>query len=106
MRINKVIVTPDAENDLKAYLSYLRDVKRNPQAVKNLLEDFKETKHILSTIAPSIAEPDSEKLKKRGLKRINFKHHNYFLLFFIDSDGIVYITDVFHGLEDFEGKLR
>ena len=33
MKNHRVIVTPDAENDLKTYLAYLRDVKRNPQVV-------------------------------------------------------------------------
>ena len=34
MKKFKVKVTPDAEKDLKAYLTYLYNVKRNPQAVK------------------------------------------------------------------------
>lgn len=101
-----VKVTPDAEKDLKAYLTYLYNVKRNPQAVKNVIEDFNETANMLSAVASSIAEPDSEKLKARGLKRINFKRHNYFLLYYIGSDDVVYITNVFHNLEDFENKLR
>ena len=48
-----VKVTPDAEKDLKAYLTYLYNVKRNPQAVKNVIEDFNETANMLSTVALS-----------------------------------------------------
>ena len=106
MKKYKVIVTPDAEKDLNRYLDYIRDEFKNPQAIRNVLVDFRETKRALSSVAGSLAEPESEKLKERGLKRMNFLKHNYFLLYYIGSDGIVYITDVFHGLEDFESKLR
>ena len=101
-----MLVTPDAEADLKIYLSYLRSVKKNPQAVKSVLEGFRNTKNDLKSVARSLPEPDSEKLKARGLKRINFKKHNYFLLYYIDSMDIVYVTNIFHGLENFEDKLR
>ena len=106
MKQYKVIVTPDAEEDLRKYVAYLRDVKKNPQAVKNVLEDFRDTKKSLKNVAGSIKEPDSEKLKERNLKRMNFLRHNYFVLFYIGDDDKVYITDVFHGLEDYESKLR
>ncbi len=42
MKKYRVIVTPDAENDLKAYLAYLRDVKKNTQAVNGVLADFQD----------------------------------------------------------------
>lgn len=50
-------------------------------------------------------EPDSDKLRERGLKRINFRAHNYFMLFRIRDDRVE-IIDIFHGSEDFENKLR
>ena len=106
MKQYRVIVTPDAEEDLKCYLAYLRKIKRNPQAVKNVLKDFTDTKKSLARTAGSIGEPDSEMLKFRGLKRINFLRRNYFLLFYVGEDNIAYITNVFHGLEDYENKLR
>lgn len=30
MRTYNIIVTPEAEDDLRKYLKYLRDVKKNP----------------------------------------------------------------------------
>ncbi len=39
-----MIVTPEAEKELKGYIAYLRSVKKNPQAVRNVLNDFKDTK--------------------------------------------------------------
>lgn len=106
MKEYRVIVTPDAEEDLRKYLLYLRKIKKNSQAVKNVLNDFKETKKELEKAAGSLANPESEELKRRGLKRINFIRHNYFMLYYIDKDENVYVTNIFHGLEDYESKLR
>ena len=51
-----------------------------------------------------LADPDDEKLKQRGLKRINFLHHNYFMLFRVENENAI-IVRVFHGLEDYQNKL-
>ncbi len=101
----RIVVTPVAAEDLRRYMAYLSKVKKNPQAVKNVLQDFRETKEHLSYVAASISEPASEELRRRGLKRMNFMKHNYFMLFYV-ADHNVYVTDIFHGLEDFESKLR
>ena len=105
MKQYKVVLTPEAEDDLWRYLKYLQQDKMNPQAAANVLDDFEKTKMSLSDVAGSLREPDSEKLKKRGLKRINFIDHNYFMLYCI-VNGDVYITNIFHGLENYENKLR
>ena len=65
MKKYRVLVTPDAKADLKKYLGYLQGRKKNPQAVKNVLEDFRATKKSLSVVAGSLADPGSKKLKKR-----------------------------------------
>ncbi|MBQ6481363.1 MAG: hypothetical protein IJI45_09620 [Anaerolineaceae bacterium] len=59
---------------------------------------------ILSDIAGSIREPDSEVLKARNLKRLNFGKHDYFLLFRIEGSKVI-VTNIFHAAEDFESKL-
>ena len=105
MKKYRVKVTPEAKVDLKVYLRYVLKKLKNEQAAKSIAEDFRATKNELADVAESIRDPDSEKLKQRGLKRINLKHHNYFLLFRI-KDDIVEVTNMFHGLEDFESKLR
>lgn len=105
MKKYRIIVTPDAEEDLNKYIVYLIEKKKNPQAVRNLLKDFRETKNCLSNVAGSLKDPENEKMIERGLKRINFLHHNYFMLYYIDKE-IAYITQIFHGLENFEDKLR
>lgn len=74
------------------------------QAAQALYDDYRETKTVLAKIAGALADPDDEKLKQRGLKRINFLHHNYFMLFTVENEKAI-IVRVFHGLEDYQNKL-
>ena len=60
MKRYRVVVTPDAEEDLRKYLLYLRDKKKNPQAVRNVLKDFRATKKSLCNVAGSLKEPENE----------------------------------------------
>ena len=105
MKSFKVKVNKEAEEDLRRYTKYVKETLGNSQAAKSILVDFRETKRKLTTIAESIVKPENDRLKEKSLKRINFKKHNYFLLFKI-VDDIVYITNMFHGSEDYEAKLR
>lgn len=56
-----VVVTSDAEKDLDNFIRYLLFEKKNEQAARNLLDDFEETKNILSNVAVSLM--DCEKLE-------------------------------------------
>ena len=105
MKQYKVVVTDKAETALDKYIGYLVDVKKNEQAANNLFYDYIETRKELERVAGSIKIPESKKLKERNLKRINFKRHNYFMLFKIDDDKAV-VVEIFHGLEDYENKLE
>ena len=69
------------------------------------MEDFIETGKKLSICAASLAEPESEELRKRMLKRMNFLHHNYFMLYRIEGN-LVNIISIFHSLEDIDNKLK
>lgn len=105
MKKYKVVITKQAQDDLRGKLAYIRDHLKNPQAVQSVYNDYKLTRIALEEAAETIREPDSVELKKRDLKRINFRTHNYFMLFRI-RDNRVEITSIFHGSEDFENKLR
>ena len=105
MKKYRVVATKQAQNDLRQKLAYIRDHLKNPQDVQNVYSDYKETRAALSENAGSIHEPTSEKLKERGLKRINFRRHNYFMLFRVVGNRAE-ITNIFHGTEDYENKLR
>ena len=105
MKKYKVIVTPRAQQDIKAYVDYIKNTFKNPQAARSVFEDYVKTRKTLSLMAETIQEQNSELLNRRGLKRINFRNHDYFMLFWIDCNNIVRITNIFHDLEDFESKL-
>lgn len=105
MKRYSVKVSAEAKADLDNILGYLKYEKKNPQAVRNVYKDYVETRKALAATADSKRNPDSLKLVERGLKRIEFRRHDYFMLFTIKGDKAI-ITNIFHYLEDFENKLR
>ena len=105
MKQFRVVANEHAKADLKKYAEYIRLELKNPQAAKSLIEDFRETKQTLERIADSLQEPFGEELRKRKLKRLNFKKHNYFMLYKVDDDRAI-ITNVFHASENYEEKLK
>lgn len=104
MKRYTILVTAKADRDLDRCVNYLLHVKKNRQAAKNLVSDYKKTLDRLSNIAGSLKTPESEVLNSRNLKRLNFGKHDYFLLFRIDGSKAI-VTNIFHGTEDFESKL-
>lgn len=105
MKEYKPVVTADAREDLKDHLGYIKRQFKNKQALTNVREDFKKTAASLATRADTIKDPESEALLKRGLKRINFEKHDYFLLFSV-KDDTVEVMRMFHFLQDYENKLK
>lgn len=60
MNLNyKVEISDDALTDLRRYVNYLINVKRNPQAASNLLNDYDETIAKLEAAAGSLKPCDS-----------------------------------------------
>lgn len=105
MKKYSIKITAEAKADLDNNLSYLKYEKKNPQAVRNVYRDYIETRKALATTADSKRDADNPKLVERGLRRIEFRRHDYFMLFRIEGNKAI-ITNIFHYLEDFENKLR
>ena len=105
MTTYKLVLTADLRTDLRRYLGYIKRKYGNDQAIKNIRDDFYKTVDSLKTNADVIKDPDSEDLRKRGLKRVNFHQHDYFLLFRIEGKQVE-VVQMFHFLEDYENKLR
>ncbi|MDY6304755.1 MAG: type II toxin-antitoxin system RelE/ParE family toxin [Oribacterium sp.] len=101
----EVKMTPVAEKKLDDFLWYLIFVKKSEQAARNVYTDFLETKDALAVTAGSLGFIKESKLKKQGFKRINFKHHNYFMIFHLDENRAI-VDDMFHGLQDYENRMR
>ncbi len=100
----KVVVTSDAHADLEDYISYILFEFRSEQAAQSILDDYEETLETLALAAGSIRKSSSPKLAMRGLRRINFRRHDYFLLFKLDGN-IVTVTNIFHSSQDYENRL-
>ena len=101
----KVVVTSDAEQDLDRFLDYLVNEKKNKQAALNVLNDFEDTKLELSNVAGSLKFCDNVLLRELGYRRINFKSHRYFMLYRIKRKTVI-IDRIFHGLQDYENKMK
>ena len=101
----KVVLTRGAEKDLDRFITYLLFEKKSEQAAGNVLDDFEETKRILTYVAGSLKLCDHPRLRESGYRRINFLSHRYFMLYRIENDT-VYIYVIFHELHDYENKLN
>lgn len=100
----KVVVTSDAENDLDQFIQYLLFKKKNFQAAQNVLNDFEATKKSLAQVAESLKLCENPRLQMLGYRRINFLSHRYFMLCRIE-EGIVFIDNIFHELQDYENHI-
>ena len=100
----KVVVTAEAEEDLNQFVQYLLFAKKNKQAAKNVLDDFKDTIKKLKNVASSLKVCDNPHLQSLGYRRINFQQHRYFMLYRIEND-VVYVDGIFHELQDYENRM-
>ncbi|MBQ4513257.1 MAG: type II toxin-antitoxin system RelE/ParE family toxin [Anaerolineaceae bacterium] len=105
MKQYKVIILSEAQRDLQKRIDYIVFVLKNKQAAKRVMLDYHQTINTLSHIAGSIRISDNELLRERNLKRLNFHKHDYYLLFKIEEDKVK-VTNIFHGWEDVEEKLK
>ena len=101
----KVVMTIDAENDFDRHIRYIVDQKKNLQAAGSVIEDFVETKAMLSKVAGSLQPCTNPRLSKLGYRRINYLHHDYFMLYRI-VDNLTIVDNIFHFLEDYENKMK
>ena len=104
MKQYKVMILSEAQRDLQKRIDYIVFVLKNKQAAKSVMLDYNNTIKVLSNIAGSIREPENKLLQERQLKRLNLLKHDYYLLFKI-SENTAIVTNVFHALEDIEGKF-
>ena len=100
----KIFMTIDAAEELEKIIQYLIEKKRNPQAATSLLNDFENTKKKLEDVAGSLQLCRNKKLQDLGYRRINFERHRYFMLYRIEGERII-VDNIFHELQDFEGKM-
>ena len=79
-----VEVSELAEAQYDRILSYIADELKNPQALKNVMNDFDYPISRLESMAGSFAYCESERLREMGLHRIKFSKHRYLLVYRLD----------------------
>ena len=105
MKRYKVFVSFKAKEQLRAYLMYLKDVKKNPQAVDAVAEDFFQTIDELEHVAGSLKLADDEDLAKEWIRKIFLRKHDYVILYeIIDDEARVHA--VYHTLQDYENLFK
>ena len=100
----KVIVTTDAHSNLDDCISYILFEFKSEQAALSVINDYEETLKTLAIVAGSIRESENPKLAQRKLRRINFRRHDYFMLYKVDGN-VAIVTNIFHSSQDYENKL-
>lgn len=103
--VYNVEISEEAQEDLDEYISYLLFEKKSAQAAQNVLDDFETTVQSLELVAGSLKLCDNLRLRELGYKRIDFFHHDYFMLFRIEKDKAI-VDSIFHTLQDYEHKMR
>ena len=91
--------TRDADADTLRHYLYIRNVLMNPDAAEAYLVDYDETRELLSKSAGALRIGSHPLMKERGLRRINFVRHDYFMVFFVEASEAV-IVAVGHFDED------
>ena len=85
-------------------IQYLVYEKGSLQAAQNVLDDFDATIESLKYVAGSLKVCNNPRLSKLGYRRINFLNHRYFIMYRI-IDGVVFVDNIFHELQDYECKM-
>ena len=101
----RVVITDEAAQDLKNCIDYLVNAKKTTQAAISLLDDFDDTIATLSIVAGSLKLCESPNMKARGLKKLYFLRHDYFMVFLVEKQT-AYVTNIFHELEDADNKIK
>ena len=78
-------------------MAYTLSEFKNLQAARAIMDDAKETKKRLSSVAGSLALCEEEVLARNGYRRIMFAKHDFCMVYRIDNDNVMY-----HELQDYE----
>lgn len=104
MKEYRVEITPEAETQIKSYLSYILEQFQNEQAYEAVKKDYEETLRKLEKVAGSNRVCENPNLAKRGLRKMLFQKHDYVILYRIVGD-VAEIVNIYHTLQDYEGKI-
>ena len=101
----EILLTDTAKAQAQRILDYIFFQLKNVQAARSVEQDMKETARRLSRVAGSLKFCDDPKLRASGYHVIHFKRHKYFMLYKIIGKQ-VYVTGIYHYLQDYENSLK
>lgn len=105
MKKYKVVITDDAKAQLRHHLSYISNFLHNKTAAKAVRDDARETSKEISNVAESLNYCNNPKLAKLGYRKMNFRKHDYVMLYRIEGDT-AFVEWIFHQLQDYENKFN
>lgn len=100
----KVELSELAEKQYDNILSYMANVLKNPQALKNMMDDFDDTVEKLENMANAFAYCRSTRLKQMGMHRIGFARHRYIFVYRLNGSRVI-IEGMYHELQDYENSI-
>ena len=95
----KIIITPDAEEDLVELRNYIADVLLARDTARNYIRTIRKEIATLSEMPARYKPVDDEPWHSRGIRRI--MANNFFVYYRIDEDRkLVYILNVIYARRD------
>ena len=94
-----------AEQQYDDILSYIAYELKNPQALKNVMDDFDETIAKLEEMADSFGYCSSNRLKEMGLHKIYFAKHRYLFVYRVNKSQVI-IEAMYHEMQDYENSIQ
>lgn len=99
-----VVFSELAEKQYDAVLSYAANTLKNPQALKNIMDDFDETIEKLENQADTFGYCKSNRLREMNLRRIGFAKHRYLFVYRIHGNQVI-VEGMYHELQDYENAI-
>ena len=94
-----------AQKQYDDILHYIAFELKNPQAVKNIVEDFDNALDQLENNADSFGFCNSKKLCDMGFQKLPFRKHRYIIVYRIKKDKVI-IDGIYHELQDYENAIN
>lgn len=85
-------------------MPYVANTLKNPQALKNIMDDFDETVEKSENQADTFGYCKSRRLRELNLCRIGFARHRYLFVYRIHGNQVI-VKGMYHELQDYENAI-
>jgi len=93
-----------AEKQYDSILSYLANVKMNPQAVIGVMDDYDYAIEQLEMMADSFGYCLDKRLREMEFHKLHFRSHRYLFVYRVKENKVV-IEGMYHELQDYENAI-